>query len=594
MSLPTTTTRASTSELLGRLYRDHIRHYRRFLALAVVAMIVAAASTAAFAKLIEPILDQIFIAKNEAALWPIALMVLAVFTLRGFATYAEALLMNRVGQGIIRDLQNRMFAHIATADLAFFQNQAVGHLVSRFTFDVGMLRSAVSNTITGIGKDVLTLVFLLSLLIYQDAYLALWVLVIFPLAGWPIARLGRMVRKVAGNTQGTTGEYTSFLEQIFHGIRHVKANTAEGAEIARAGRLAETLFNLSQRAQRYRSLSAPLMEIIGAAAISAVILYGGHQVITGVKTTGEFFSFITALLLAYEPMKNLAKLNAGLQEGMASAQRVYDLLAYRPAIVDAPRAKEFALAAGGIEFQDVSFSYNADAPVLRGVNLRFAPKTCVALVGASGGGKTTVLNLIPRFYDVQMGRILIDDQDVRSVTMQSLREKIALVSQETLLFDDTVMANIAYGKPSASVAEIERAASLAGAHDFIRQLPNGYATHVGPQGSKLSGGQRQRIAIARAMLKDAPILLLDEATSALDSETERQVQGALQTLMQGRTTIMVAHRLSTILHADWIYVIDQGRIIEQGKHAELLAMGGAYATMYYLQHPLVAKNGATV
>lgn len=585
------TTRASTRELLGRLYRDHIRHYRRYLGLAVVAMVIAAASTAAFAKLIEPILDEIFIAKNEAALWPIALLVVMVFVIRGLASYAEALLMNRVGQGIIRDLQNRMFAHIATADLAFFQHQPVGHLVSRFTYDVVMLRAAVSNTITGMGKDVLTLVFLSALLIYQDAQLAFWSLIIFPLAVFPIARLGRMVRKVAGNTQGTTGEYTSFLEQIFHGIRHVKANTAETREVVRAGFLAETLFRLSQKSQRYRSLSAPMMEIIGAFAISAVIIYGGQQVILGAKTTGEFFSFMTALLLAYEPLKSLAKLNAGLQEGMAAAQRVYDLLAYRPAIVDAPDAVPFVLSQGAIEFKNVRFGYG-DSYILHAVNLRIAPKTCVALVGASGGGKSTILNLIPRFYDIQGGQILLDGQDVRHVTLPSLRQHVALVSQETLLFDDTVVANIAYGRPDATETEIEAAANAAEAHDFIRQLPEGYQTRVGPNGSKLSGGQRQRIAIARAMLKNAPILLLDEATSALDSETERQVQHALQNLMRGRTTVVIAHRLSTITHADWIYVIDEGRVIEQGTHAQLLAHNGAYAKLYQLQFVAAAIDTA--
>jgi ATP-binding cassette, subfamily B, bacterial MsbA len=583
MTAPIITTRQTTRQLFARLFRDHIRHYRGYLLLAVLAMMVAAGATAGFAKLIEPILDDIFIAKNAAALWPIALAVVGVFVLRGLANYAEAVCMSHTGQGIIRDLQNRMFRHVIGADLQFFQSQPVGSLVSRFTFDVQMLRAAVSNTITGVGKDVFTLIFLAGVLLYQDASLALVAIVVFPLTAWPITRVGRRVRKIAGSTQDAAGDFTSFLEQIFYGARQVKANLGEARANERARDAAEELFTLSQRSQRYRALTSPLMEFIGALAIAAVVVYGGQQVILGNKTTGEFFSFITALILAYEPLKNLAKLNATLQEGMAAAQRIYDFLAYQPRIVDSPLARPLRLVAGEIEFRDVVFGYGQGQNVLRGINLKIPARKTVALVGPSGGGKSTILNLLPRFYDIQSGQIFIDGQEVRALTLFSLRQSMALVAQETLLFDDTVWANIIYSKPDASMAEVEAAARAAEAHDFIQSLPDGYQTVVGPNGSKLSGGQRQRIAIARAMLKNAPILLLDEATSALDSQTEQQVQAALQQLMAGRTTLVIAHRLSTITQADWIYVIGQGQVIEQGTHAQLLAQNGSYAELYRLQ-----------
>ncbi|TAH36037.1 MAG: ATP-binding cassette domain-containing protein [Alphaproteobacteria bacterium] len=581
---------ATTRTLMRRLARDHIKNYKGRLGLALCMMVIIAATTATFAKLIEPILDKIFIEKNEAALWPIGLAVIVLFAVRGLATYGEAMLMNGIGQGIIRDLQNRMFRHVVRADLAFFHGSQTGALVSRFTYDVGMLRYAVANTITGMGKDILTLIFLMGMLFYQDAKLAFIALVVFPLTAFPIAKLGRKVRKLSYTSQGSAGTYASLLEQVFHGMRHVKANNTEDEEVSRAEHLTENLYILSQRSQRYRSANSPIMEFFGAIAVCAVIIYGGYQVIDGYKTTGAFFSFITALLLAYEPLKGLAKLNAGLQEGMASAQRIYDLLEVPSKIVDAPDAKDLELAQAKIEFRDVEFSYDNGKTALWNMQLDIPAGRTTALVGPSGGGKSTILNLIPRFYDVSKGSIVIDGQNVRDVTLHSLRDAMALVSQETLLFDDTIRANIAYGQKNAGELDIIQAAKAAGAHEFIMSMPNGYDTPVGPQGSKLSGGQRQRVAIARAMLKNAPILLLDEATSALDSNTERQVQSALQDLMRGRTTIVIAHRLSTIVNADLIYVIDQGWVVESGTHQQLLAKGGAYAKLYSMQYQAQDQN----
>jgi subfamily B ATP-binding cassette protein MsbA len=409
------------------------------------------------------------------------------------------------------------------------------------------------------------------------------------------------MRKVSTSSQVQTGELTGLLDEAFQGARQVKAYGMEAYEGARAGAAIERLFGLLTKAARVRAATHPIFETLGGVAIVGVMLYGGHQVMEGGKTPGAFFSFITALLLAYEPLKRIANLNAQLQEGLAAADRLFALLDTAPGIVDRPGATPLAIAGGAVALRDVSFSYGSDTdavPALDRLDLTVPAGATVALVGASGAGKSTVLNLIPRFFDATSGHVTIDGQDVRDVTLASLRAALALVSQESMLFDDTVRANILYGRPGASEAEMIEAAQAADADGFIRALPQGYDTAVGPRGEKLSGGQRQRVAIARAMLRDAPILLLDEATSSLDSESEHQVQAAIQRLTEGRTTLVIAHRLSTVVGADRIYVLDRGRAVESGTHAELIARGGAYARLYALQFaddetdtPRVAQAG---
>jgi subfamily B ATP-binding cassette protein MsbA len=418
---------------------------------------------------------------------------------------------------------------------------------------------------------------------YEDWMLALASFFAFPLAIQPIAKIGRRMRRVSANTQIEAGLITTLLNQTFQGARHVKAYGMEAYEEGRAATLFERMFRLIDRANRTRARASPLMEALGGAAIAVVILYGGYQVIDGSRTPGAFFTFITALLLAYQPLKSLANLNASLQEGLAAAQRLFEVLDIEPDIRDVPGARPLRVSGGEIRLEDVRFGYQPPAVALDGISLTVPAGSTVALVGPSGAGKTTVLNLIPRFYEVASGRIAIDGQDVRDVTLASLRGALALVAQEASLFDDTVRANIAYGRLDAGDAEIAAAAAAAGADRFIDELPQGYDTLVGEHGMRLSGGQRQRLAIARAMLKNAPILLLDEATSALDNESERQVQAALRRLMRGRTTLVIAHRLSTITGADLICVMDRGRIVESGKHAQLLARGGLYARLYETQ-----------
>jgi ATP-binding cassette, subfamily B, bacterial MsbA len=574
---------APSSVLVRRLVRDFIwRHWPR-IALAFLCMALAGGSTALRAWLMEPVLDRIFIARDSSLLLVLAAAALGLALVKAVADYAESVQMSRVGQRVITDVQAALFARLIRADLAYFNAHPSGVLISRLMNDVWLLRNAAATVLTGIGRDAVTIVFLVGVMFYQDWTMALIAFVAFPAAIRPIVKIGRRMRRVSVNTQVEMGQLTTLLSQTFQGARYVKAYGMEAYEEHRAGELIERLYRLIDRANRTRSRAGPIMEALGGAAIAMVILYGGHQVIAGARTPGAFFSFITALLLAYQPVKSLATLNASLQEGLGAAQRVFEVLDIEPAIRDCPGAWPLRVSGGEVRFENVRFGYHPGTVALDGICLTVPAGSTVALVGPSGAGKSTLLNLIPRFYEVDDGSIAIDGQAIGRVTLASLRSAIALVSQEVSLFDDTVRANIAYGRFGAPDAEIEAAARAADADRFVRELPDGYDTLVGEHGVRLSGGQRQRIAIARAMLKDAPILLLDEATSALDNESERQVQTALHSLMRGRTTVVIAHRLSTVIGADLICVMDRGRIVETGRHAQLLARGGLYARLYETQ-----------
>ncbi|WP_245629400.1 lipid A export permease/ATP-binding protein MsbA [Kiloniella spongiae] len=574
---------ASTQFLIKRLFRDYVSGQLVKIAFSLIAMAFVAGSTVMLAKQMEPIINDIFLKRQEELLMPIALGVVGIFFVKGAATYAQSMLMQHVGLEIIATIQEQLFKKLMRADLAYFHEESPGNLVSRFMNDANMLKGVVSNTLTSIGKDTLTAVGLIGMMFYQDWFLASIAFAAFPTAILPIAKTGRRIRKVSTNTQESMGLLTTRLDEAFQGIRHVKAYNMEDHETKRVSETILTVLRLNLKAARTSSILSPIMETLGGIAIAIVILYGGNEVIQGTKDPGSFFAFITALLLAYEPIKKLSKLNANMQTGLAAAHRVYSILDSEPDIKDVSGAKELEITKGDVVFKDVYFNYDDNTSALEAINLTAKANKTIALVGASGAGKTSILNLIPRFYDVTKGKITFDGQDIRDVSLSSLRQATALVSQEIQLFDDTVRANIAYGKPDASDEEIIEAAQNAHAHDFILSLPEGYDTQVGPRGSRLSGGQRQRVAIARAMVKDAPVLLLDEATSALDTESERHVQTALNTLMKGRTTFVIAHRLSTVIDADMIYVMDKGKIIEEGTHSQLLEKSGTYAKLYALQ-----------
>lgn len=574
---------AKTWPLLKRMIGEMVRPYIPQLIFASIAMILVAGATAATAWLMDPVVNKVFVEKDEAMLWLVGGGVLGAFAVKSLAAYIQEVLMNFVGQRIVANTQNRLFGHLVGHDLALFQSRHTGILISHFTFDINAMRVATSNILVGLGRDSLTVVFLVAVMVYQEWSLAVITLVVGPLAVYPIQRIGKRMRRFSTQTQEEMGALTTHLSQCFQGIRVIKAYGMEAYEKDRVAGLVETIFQLTFRASRVRAAAQPIIDTMGGAAVAAVIIYGGYRVIEGVTTPGAFFSFIAAALMAYQPLRALGKLNANLQEGLAAAERVFDLLDTKSALPDPENPVAVERISGGVRFDNVQFSYGENLPALDGVSFEAPSGKIAALVGPSGAGKSTVLSLIPRMFDANEGTISVNTVDVSAASTKDLRDAMALVSQEINLFDDTVFNNIRYGRPEASEAEVHEAAKAAAAHDFIGELENGYETVVGEQGVKLSGGQRQRIAIARAILKDAPILLLDEATSALDTESERHIQSALEHLMKGRTTIVIAHRLSTIAHADVIHVFDHGKVVESGTHDELLEQSGLYAKLHGMQ-----------
>lgn len=569
-----------STQLIGRLFRGYLRPYLPSFALASLFMAMASAMTAAQALLMQSIIDQILHDKNYQELLFIALIVFAVFAWRGFATYFQVLIMNRIGQRIVTNIQQELYRHILKLDLAYFHANASGILMSRLTNDVTSMRYTTSECLTSTFRGTFTLIGLVGVMFYQDWRLAIGAFVIFPPTAWYVAKIGKKMRRVASHTQAELGQFTAFLSQTFQGVRHVKAYGMEDHEQARVQGITENIFRLSLKGYRTGAMTQPVTDTLSGVAICGVLLYGGVQVISGHNSPGALVSFITAFLLAYEPMKRMAKMNGQLQSGLAAAERVFSVLDTQPLIDDATDAQPLLTSNYAIGLDHVQFAYPDGTQAVQEITLLAPHGKTTAIVGASGSGKSTIVNLILRFYDVQQGAVTIGGNNIKAMQLASLRGHIALVSQETALFDESIRANIAYGKAGATDAEIEAAAVDAFADGFIRALPQGFDTVVGEMGVKLSGGQRQRIAIARAMLRNAPILLLDEATSALDNESERAVQEALRRLQRGRTTIVIAHRLSTIVDADQIVVLDHGSVIEQGTHRDLLQRNGAYARLY--------------
>lgn len=572
----------SSRVLIQRLWKDYISAHKRKISFALICMVLAALSTAANAWMMQPVLDHIFLSKDMSMLVWLPFVVLATATVKGLAAYGQSLLMKYVGQRIVTDMQVSLFRHLLGSDVALFSGNASGKLISRFSNDVTLIRKNLVNFLNTFAKESVTLIALVGVMFYQSVALSLIAFTVLPLAIYPTVRLGKRMRKVAEKTQEELGQFTAGLDDTFQGIRTVKSYNAEAYETRRAKSVMEGLFRLYIKAARIDSAAPPIMEILTGISIAGVIWYGGLQVINGVTTPGAFFSFIAALIMAYKPMKSLSGLNANVQEGLSAIARLYSVLDTQPTIQSKKNAKNLSVKKGALTFENVNFSYG-DQPTLRNITLRVPAGKRVALVGASGSGKSTIMNLALRFYDPEAGRITIDDQDIKNVTLSSLRGATAIVAQESMLFDDTIRANICYGQENADEESMIAAATAAAAHEFIAALPEGYDTLVGQHGVRLSGGQRQRISIARAMLKNAPILLLDEATSALDTASEHHVQNALDRLMKNRTTLVIAHRLSTVMDADIIYVMKDGEIIEHGKHKDLLAKRGEYARLYRRQ-----------
>jgi len=566
--------------LMKRLLKHYVSQEKGTVFFAVICMLLAAGAVATNAWLLQPVLDDVFLKRDADMLRIIPLAVLAIALVNAFASYGHTNLMRAMGQRIIARMQLDMFSHLIHADLATFHDQGSGRLISRFTSDIYLMRNAVSGVLTGLAKDFITMIFLIGVMFYQSWQLAIIAFLVFPIAVYPVLKLGRRMRKISDQTQQQMGSFASQLDETFVGVRMVKAYGQEEFEIGRAHGIIDRLHKLYIRSSRVQAATSPILELLSSVGIASVIWYGGYQVIESTTTPGTFFSFIAAMIMAYKPAKTVAGLNNVLQEGLAAAARFFHVMDIKPIIHDRAGAMPLHIEKGEIRLENISFRYAPNAGGVEQINMVIPAGKTVALVGPSGGGKSTLMNLLLRFYEIDSGRITIDGADIRDATLASLRSHMALVSQDIVLFDDTVRSNIAYGRRGATETDILEAARMANADEFICKLPQGYDTPIGPGGVKLSGGQRQRIAIARAMLKNAPILLLDEATSALDTTSERKVQQALMILMKNRTTLVIAHRLSTIMNADVIHVLAAGRIVESGTHAELLARRGHYHALY--------------
>lgn len=567
--------------VFNRLFLMAKKYYLRFI-IAAFCMIVAGGLQSALPLLSKPVIDEIFVSKDIVALKWIPFAVVAIFLFKGLANYGQSILMSSIGLRIVTDLRNKLYEQIQRQPLSFFAEHSTGLLMSRITNDVHSVQTASSEAITALVKDSFMLLSLIGVIFYTDWKLALISMVIFPLAVYPITVFGRKMRRVTTSQQITMGTLNSLLQETISGTRIVKAFGMEKYENQRFANENERLFQHNLKAVSVNAISSPFMDFLGGLGIAAVITYGGYNVVQGHSTPGTFFSFIAALLMLYEPVKRLTNVNNTINQGIAGAERIFAIIDREPDIDDKPGARELPPISRSINFENVIFSY-AEKPVLKNINLSIKAGEVVAFVGMSGGGKTSLVNLVPRFYDVAQGRVMIDDYDVRDVTLSSLRRQIAIVTQQTILFNDTVKNNIAYGDIQRTDEEIYSAARSANAHDFIVKLPNGYDSNIGELGTKLSGGEKQRISIARALLKNAPILILDEATSSLDTEAEIEVQGALDNLMKGRTTLVIAHRLSTIRNASRIIALVNGEIVEEGNHETLLAQKGEYYRLYNLQ-----------
>jgi subfamily B ATP-binding cassette protein MsbA len=577
---------ASTIYLTKRITREYIiPHWKTFL-ISVSLMLLIAGTTAFHAWLIKPALDSVFVDKNTNALVYIPLVVLVVTVVKGFATYFQLLTMNVLSMRITSDMRVRLYSHFIKSDISKLHNTSSGEMMASIYNEIGAIVGVINTVINGFVKQLFTLVALVAVMFNQSLELSLIAFIGFPLAAYPIYKLGKRLRNLSFKNQEIASKFSSQMSDTLQYSKLVKAYHCEDFEIGRMSLIIESIFKMGKKISRISLIASPFVESLAGVGVALVIWYGGHQVITGQTTPGAFFSFFAAMMMAYKPLKSVSNMNSGVQMGLAAATRLYTLLDEKQTVINRPNAISLDRVKGDIEFEKVKFSYVDDKLALNDVSFKIPAGKTVALVGHSGGGKSTIMSMILRFYDPEFGAVKLDGHDIRDLTIKSVRSSMSVVNQEVMLFDDTILENIRYGKEGATEEEIIRAAKMAEADEFIRELPEKYHAKVGQNGIRLSGGQRQRIAIARAILYNAPILLLDEATSALDPISEKLIKDALAKLMKGRTTLVIAHRLSTVIHASKIIVISHGKVVEEGTHQELLDKGGAYANLYSKQFEL--------
>lgn len=568
-------------QILKRLFKDSIKPYAGKLLASLFFMAIIALTTGATAWLLDPAIEKIFLDRDEKMLILIPLAIILTLLIKGIASYIQVYLLTVVGQQIIADTQVKMFSKVIYSDLAWLNQIHSAKIISNFLYDVNLLQGSVSSSLASGMKDLLTLVCLLAVMFYQDWRLATVAIIAFPLVGLLSGRLGKRMKKATTEGQVETGILASLLAENLDGTRIVKAYQQEESEIKKVSDSILRRMKNIIKAHVTRGAASPFAEFLAGFGIAGALYYAGLRGLQGELPLNEFISFLGAMMLAFQPLRRLAAINTTIQEGFSAAIRVFNLLDQKSLINENKDASDLKVEQGEIELKNVTLSYiGQKGSALDGINLSIPSGQITALVGPSGAGKTSILNLIPRFYDPNNGEVLIDNQDIKNSTISSLRSKIALVSQEPILFDDTVRENICYGKKSASDDEIVSAAKSAAAHEFISELPDGYNTIIGENGFSLSGGQKQRMSIARAFLKDAPILLLDEATSSLDTESEHLVQEAINSLMKNRTTLVIAHRLSTIINSKKIIVLENGTVKETGNHEELIKADGIYKKLY--------------
>ena len=570
-------------QVIKRLLKDHVSSYKRQIFTAIFFMVIVAICSAAIVRLVQPAIDRVFLTHDRYMLVVIPLLMLTIYSIKGIAEYFQSYFIKFIGQQILTNLQMLMYEHLLQADFLFIQSQSSGRLISRFTNDIMLMRGAVSDLLVGCAKHLLSVIFLIGIMFSLDPFLALFIFLAFPLAIYPIQRLGRKMRGVTTSAQEELGDFTARLDETFSSIKVIKSFCTEKIEADRARKITSNILEFYKKAAKFDSLTSPIMEILSGFAIACVLWYGGFAVIQGKMSTGALFAFITAFVSAYRPFKSLVALNVNLQEGITAANRVFNILDFKPIISDKDNASSPVFISPCIEFKNVEMKFSNGKVALKSLDLKVDTGKTYAFVGSSGSGKTTVANLVIRMFDPSLGQIVIDDYDIKDISLKSLRSQISLVSQETVLFDTTVLENISYGTMGASRDLVIKAAKSADAHEFILALPDGYDTMIGSNGTTLSGGQRQRLSIARAFLKDAPILVLDEATSALDPNSERSIIDSLARLRLGRTTMIITHRLASIKDADQIVVMKNGKIIEQGQHSELLKLQKEYYKLYNKQ-----------